>query len=281
VAGEARWGPDEHSKRSADDRTTGQQEESLVSSPEEPPKEPTAPKGDAANEPGGAPEQAGDQRTSPADAGQPADDQAGSHDQDSAEPELPRLSPIPPGGTTAPPDRERVFAAPGSALPGAPTPADPGAGWQRSTDSSAPAATAPAQPTEEDLRKIRSNGRISLALGILALLALTMLPLSLIIGVGAVVIGIAAGIAAIVMGTVARRLARRASTVSAGAVPGIVLGIVSILISTVAGVFMAVLWTELSTYTSCMERANTHSAENKCLNEFQRTLMERVPSQTR
>lgn len=245
-----------------------------MSSPEEPPKEPTTPKGDAANEPGGAPEPASGQRTGPVDADRPAGNQPGSRDQSSDDPELPRLAPIPPGGTTAPPDRERVFAGPGSAFPGAPTPAGPDGGWQRSTGSPSAAASASspagAQPTEEDLRKVRNRGRLALALGITSLLALVFFPLTPLLGIAAIVVGI-----------IARRLARRASTISAGAVPGIVLGAVSTLIAAVLIVSMAVFWKEFTTYASCIEGANTHSAQNKCRDQLERSLEERMLSESR
>jgi hypothetical protein len=103
---------------------------------------------------------------------------------DGDEPDIPPLSPIPPGGTTAPVDAERVFGRTGQPLTGVPTPAEQGAGWQRST---APADAA-VQPSEADLKKIRSWGRWALAFGIIGLLALVT-PFGLFIGVAAIVFG--------------------------------------------------------------------------------------------
>jgi hypothetical protein len=299
-----------------------------VSSPEEPPTEPTATNGDAANE-HGAPRPTGRQGAAEADAGRPGGGQPGTSgpadgtgdqpgqpgqtaqpgpsaqseqptaggrpepsDQsgevqsggeqqgagqsgtsgqpgagqpdsggaDGDEPDIPQLSPIPPGGTTAPADTDRVFGRTGQPLTGVPTPAGQGAGWQRST---APADAA-AQPSEADLKKIRSRGRWALAFGIIGLLALLFFPLGLFLGVAAIVFGI--------MG---RRLARRMSVVSPGAVPGIVLGIVSTMASAVIGVTLATFWTEISTYTTCVEGANTHSAQNKCMDEFKQKMEKR------
>jgi hypothetical protein len=153
-----------------------------------------------------------------------------------------------------------VFGRTGQPLTGVPTPAGQGAGWQRST---APADAA-AQPSEADLKKIRSQGRWSLSLGIVGLLALLLPPAALVLGIAAIVVGI-----------MARRLARRNSVVSPGAVPGIVLGIVTTMITAVIGVTLAAFWTESRTYMTCLEGANTHSARTKCEDEFKKSLEKR------
>lgn len=177
------------------------------------------------------------------------------------EPEIPELSPIPPGGTAAPADTQRVFGRTGGQpLGGAPTPAGPGVGWQRSTAQT----TSSVEPTEADLKKIRSLGRWALTFGIIGLLAILLPPISLILGIAAIVVGI-----------MARRLARRNSMVSPGAVPGIVLGIVSTMITAVIGVTLATFWTESRTYMTCVEGANTHSARAKCEDEFRKSLEKR------
>ena len=57
-----------------------------------------------------------------------------------------------------------------------------------------------------------------------------------------------------------------------GAVSAIVLGGISILFSALLLLTFAVLWPELSTYSRCMQSANTLAAQHSCQNQLSRSV---------
>ncbi|WP_067805324.1 DUF4190 domain-containing protein [Actinomadura formosensis] len=115
-----------------------------------------------------------------------------------------------------------------------------------------PAGQPPAGP------RTRQTGLRALWLGGTALLTVFFFyPLSLVLGV-----------AALVAGVKARREARQARDVAPGAVQGMVLGAVGLGLSLAAVTTTAVLWTEWSGYQKCVSTANTHLDKQSCRDEY-------------
>ncbi|GAA5030642.1 DUF4190 domain-containing protein [Actinopolymorpha pittospori] len=182
----------------------------------------------------------------------------------------PRLAPIPPEGTDAPPDSERVFGRPEASSPyarivAATTP-DPSRGGSHPPAPPPGGGPDPREVTEDQLRRARNRGRFALLLGIAGLAtSIFAFPLGLILGV-----------AAIVLGALARRDGKRGRQQIAGATPGMVLGIVASVFACVLGVMAAVFWTEIIDYQDCYSGANTQTAREGCQRHLEEQIMDRV-----
>lgn len=217
-------------------------------------------------------------------SGASGDSNAGSGNADDGKPgggtndehASPELAPVPPEGTSAPVDSERVFGRPdqsdqsGKGGKGGKQPSGQPSGQQAGTEptpapSWPPASDGP-QVSDEERKRLRTRGRLALVFGIVAVpTAILLFPL-----------GLGLGVAAIVLGALAYRTARRVSLVAAGAVPGIVLGIVATVLASVAAAVTLTFWAEVSEFTSCQEGAITHVAQAKCQRTFERQIEERL-----
>lgn len=115
-----------------------------------------------------------------------------------------------------------------------------------------------AQPPSADRDGAAQSGRRALWLGITAFLLtlLTMIPISLALGIAAVVFGIRA-----------LRRAHRAGIAAPGAVIGMVLGAIAVVISTIFLVVTIIIWPELSDYRDCLVGANTETDKQVCQDE--------------
>jgi hypothetical protein len=85
---------------------------------------------------------------------------------------------------------------------------------------------------------------------------------SLLVGAFALWLGVSA----------ATRSRRAAGGRPRGAVSAIVLGSISILFSGLLLITFAVLWPELSTYSRCMQGANTLAAQHSCQDQLSRSV---------
>jgi hypothetical protein len=85
---------------------------------------------------------------------------------------------------------------------------------------------------------------------------------SLLVGAFALWLGVSA----------ATRSRRAAGGRPRGAVSAIVLGSISVLFSALLLITFAVLWPELSTYSRCMQGANTLAAQHACQDQLSRSV---------
>jgi predicted PurR-regulated permease PerM len=119
---------------------------------------------------------------------------------------------------------------------------------------------------------------VALVLGLLGMFSL--FSVSDLIGLGdlrrsifLVVFSLLAGAFALWLGVSAVTRSRRASDGRPrGAVSAIVLGGISILFSALLLITFAVLWQELSTYSQCMQGANTLAAQHFCQDQLSRSV---------
>lgn len=198
----------------------------------------------------------------------------------------PELAPVPPEGTSAPADSDRVFGRPvesdqPAGQPGGQQVGGPQGGQQPGSTGVPTGQQAPGQqqapPTwgtpntdsplsEQERKQLRTRGRLALVFGIVAVpTSILLFPL-----------GLAMGLTALVLGVLAYRGARKVGRVAAGAVPGIVLGIVATVLASIAAAVTVVFWAEVSEFTRCQESAITHSAQADCQRRFERQLEERL-----
>ncbi|WP_026257388.1 hypothetical protein [Actinopolymorpha alba] len=222
-------------------------------------------------------------------AGDRPSDRSASDDGEDRDPETPLLAPIPPEGTSAPADAERVFGrpAPTSAFArivssttttpanGTP-PTDGTAGGPGGGPGGAPGAgpdggpttgpTGTPAPAKDELRRLRDHGRLALVFGIGALLTCIL----------AFPLGLLLGIVAIVLGTLARRGGRRVRLVVPGAAPGLVLGVIATVFASVLALTAAVFWNEIAAWQECSSGANTLTAMESCQQQLQERVLKRV-----
>ncbi len=120
---------------------------------------------------------------------------------------------------------------------------------------------------------MRQRAYAALFLGVLSVFALLGIGSNFRRGVYLVIFALAVGIAASWLGITAMRRARRAASMRPrGAVLGTVFGVVSAALSALLLIFVAVFWTQLTTYSRCLHAANTVAAQQACVNQLNRSV---------
>ncbi len=125
---------------------------------------------------------------------------------------------------------------------------------------------------------MQQRALVALVLGLLGMFGL--FSVSDLIGLGdlrrsifLVVFSLLVGAFALWLGVSAATRSRRAAGGRPrGAVSAIVLGSISILFSALLLITFAVLWPELSTYSRCMQGANTLAAQHSCQDQLSRSV---------
>jgi hypothetical protein len=112
---------------------------------------------------------------------------------------------------------------------------------------------------------LRQRGLAALILGVLSLVGLALGLGNLRRGILVAAVALAFAVTAIWLGAGASRRARRSGMARPrGAVSGIVLGGFGVAFSVAWLLILAVFWSQLSTYYSCMGGANTVVAQQAC-----------------
>jgi hypothetical protein len=144
----------------------------------------------------------------------------------------------------------------------------PGQQWgQQQPGWTPPGPQRPARPTAPPRRELRQRAAAAAFFGLLALLALTaanevhrplyLVIFSLIIGAGAMVLGISAAV----------RARKDNTRRPPGSVAAIVLGVISILLAGIS-VLAIVFARQLTNYEQCMNNASTNAAKQTCANRM-------------
>jgi len=116
---------------------------------------------------------------------------------------------------------------------------------------------------------LRQRAVVAFALGVLSLLGLALGLGNLRRGVLVAVVTLLFAVAAIWLGVSANRRARRGGTARPrGAVSGIVLGGFGLALSALWLLVLALFWPQLNTYYTCMNGANTVTAQQACHTQF-------------
>jgi predicted PurR-regulated permease PerM len=126
---------------------------------------------------------------------------------------------------------------------------------------------------------VRQSAVAALILGVLSLLALLGVGSNFHRGIYLVFFALAVGICACWFGITAMRRARRSVTMRPrGAVAGMVLGVIGALLSIILLIAFAAFWRQLSSFSQCLNEANTHSAQQACVNQLHRSVgLSRLP----
>ena len=113
----------------------------------------------------------------------------------------------------------------------------------------------------------------ALILGVLSVLALLGVGSNFHRGIYLVFFGLAVGIGACWLGITAMRRARRSVSMRPrGAVAGVVLGVIGALLSAVLLLAFAAFWSQLNSFSQCLNEANTPSAQQACVNQLHRSV---------
>lgn len=178
------------------------------------------------------------------------------------------LPPIPPEGTAAPSDPDRVFGR----RPDAKRRSSVATDEEFEPERAVPYDPRPgrhggfAADDERQLRLLHVRGRVALILGVGGLVfSVPISPLGLALSLGAVLLGL----------TTIRR-SRRVALPAPGAVPGLVVGIVATLISLVVLWIIHLFYDELSDWQECMSGANTRAGQETCQLEFSERAYDRI-----
>jgi hypothetical protein len=132
-----------------------------------------------------------------------------------------------------------------------------------------PRGTRPARQLPPAGPDLRQRAVAAFALGVLSLLGLALGLGNVHRGVFVAVLTLLFAVTAIWLGGGANRRARRGGTARPrGAVSGIVLGGFGLAFSAVWLLVLAVFWPQLSTYSNCMNSANTVTAQQACHTQF-------------
>jgi predicted PurR-regulated permease PerM len=120
---------------------------------------------------------------------------------------------------------------------------------------------------------VRQRAIAALILGLLSVLALLGVGSNFHRGIYLVIFGLLVGISACWFGISAMRRARLALTMRPrGAVAGIVLGVIGALISVILLIVFAAFWHQLTSFSQCLNQANTPSAQQACVNQLHRSV---------
>jgi hypothetical protein len=126
------------------------------------------------------------------------------------------------------------------------------------------------RPAEQSARH---RAIAALLLGFVSLLSLLGIGTNYHRAVFLVVFGVLVGITACWYGVTALRAARRSGTMRPrGAIAGVVLGGLGTLIGALVLLFFAAYWSQLNSFSQCVNSANTQSAEQACLNQLHRSV---------
>lgn len=92
-------------------------------------------------------------------------------------------------------------------------------------------------------------------------------------GVYLVIFALVLGVCACWMGVTAMQRARRAGSLRpASSIAGTVLGIVGAALSALMLIFFAAFWPQLTSFSQCLNSANTVSAQQACMNQLHRSV---------
>jgi hypothetical protein len=165
-------------------------------------------------------------------------------------------------------------APPGNA-PWDPPGGSPGWGTQpRRSGRTGPRQPArPAGPLRPAEPSIRQRAVAALILGVLSLLALLGVGSNFRRGIYLVIFALAVGICACWFGITAMRKARSSASMRPrGAVAGTVLGVIGALLSVILLVAFAAFWNQLTSFSQCLNQANTPSAQQACVDQLHRSV---------
>jgi hypothetical protein len=116
---------------------------------------------------------------------------------------------------------------------------------------------------------VRQRALTAMLLGVLSLIALTLGLGNLRRGIFVAVLALLFAAGAIWLGATARKKARRSGTARPRwAVGGVVLGSIGLAFSAMWLLVLAVFWPQLNTYYTCMNGANTVTAQQACHKQF-------------
>jgi predicted PurR-regulated permease PerM len=169
----------------------------------------------------------------------------------------------PPGGNApgnppgAPPDSGQHWGPPpgGSGRPGPRRPARP------------------VQPLRPPEPAIRQRAVAALILGVLSVLALLGVGSNFHRGIYLVFFALAVGIGACWLAVTAMRRARHSVSIRPrGAVAGMVLGVIGSLLSILLLIAFAAFWHQLTSFSQCLNEANTPSAQQACVSQLHRSV---------
>jgi MFS family permease len=122
-------------------------------------------------------------------------------------------------------------------------------------------------------QSVRHRAIAALILGVLSLLSLLGIGTNYHRAVWLVIFGVLVGINACWFAVTAMRAARRSATMRPrGAVAGVVLGGLGALLGALVLLFFAVYWSQLNTFSQCVNGANTPNAQQACLNQLHRSV---------
>ena len=116
---------------------------------------------------------------------------------------------------------------------------------------------------------VRQRALAALLLGVLSLIGLMLGLGNLRRGIAVAVLTLVFAVVAIWLGVTASKQARRAGTARPrGAVSGVVVGAFGLAFSALWLMVLAVFWPQLNAYYTCMDGANTVTAQQACHNQF-------------
>jgi len=146
----------------------------------------------------------------------------------------------------------------------------------RSTNDAPSRLPVPAgQPAAPD-PLLRQRAWAALVLGLLSVIGLFGLG-NLQRGVYVVAVTLLFGAVAVWLGVTASRRARRGQMLRPrGAVGGVVFGILGLVLSGAIMVGFVIFWSQLQTYATCMNSANTVAAQQACQNQFSTSVNARI-----
>lgn len=131
----------------------------------------------------------------------------------------------------------------------------------------------PAQPLGPPEPAVRQRAVAALILGVLSLLALLGVGTNFHRGIYLVFFGLAVGISACWFGITAIRRARRSLSMRPrGAVAGAALGMIGALLSAILLIALAAYWHQFTSFSQCLNQANTPSAQQACENQLHRSV---------